>query len=213
MKVLIADDHWMIRESFKHVISRIKQNLQLVEAATFDEALNSLNEHPDIELMFVDLVMPGLSEVDGLRTLRTRHPTVPLAIVSVHEDREDVLQAISEGVIGYIPKSVEAAEMVRALTTILNGGVYFPRDILQGSRVGVSTRSTQEDVNGSLTARECQVLSLISKGASNAEIAETLGMSPNTVRVHVRNLGMKLNLRERSELAAYGLAHVPNELI
>lgn len=212
MRILVADDHWMIRASLKQAVNKIDPEIQVVEACTFSEALELLNVHSDIELTFIDLIMPGHSEFEGLRSLRAQHPTVPVVIISVYDDREHLLQAVSEGVIGYIPKSIDAPEMLTALTTILRGGVYFPRDILQGLRAP-SNLLPEDSANATaLTARETQVLSLLGGGASNPEIAEKLEMSPNTVRVHIRNLGMKLNLRERSELSAYGLAHMPREV-
>ncbi len=207
MKVLIADDHWMIRASLKHAIERLQGSFEPVDAASFQEALDILRDNPDIDLMFIDLVMPGLSELEGLRTLRASYPDIPIAVISVHEDRDHVLRAISEGVIGYIPKSAEGAELLRALTLVLNGDVYFPRDILQGGRMrsALPMEPTKElkPKATALTAREDQVLELVGRGRSNIEIADELGLSPNTVRVHLRNMSLKLKVKERSELADY----------
>lgn len=209
MKVLIADDHWMIRTSLKHAIGNLDSSLETVDASTFDEAAEALENHHDIELMFFDLVMPGLSEFDGLRTLRARYPDIPIAVISVHEDRDYVLRAIEEGVIAYIPKSAEGSELVKALTLVLNGGVYFPRDILQGNRFGGILPSTSDpepaatESGSALTAREEQILTLVVNGRSNVKIAEELGLSPNTVRVHLRNVGLKLNIKDRADFAAY----------
>ncbi|GLK69305.1 DNA-binding response regulator [Hansschlegelia plantiphila] len=200
----------MIRASLKHAIEKLQGSFEPLDAASFQEALDLLRENPDIELMFIDLVMPGLSEFEGLRTLRANYSDIPIAVISVHEDREHVLQAISEGVIGYIPKSAEGAELLRALTLVLNGDVYFPRDILQGGRLrGALPVEPPEQIKPrptALTAREDQVLELVGRGRSNVDIAEELGLSPNTVRVHLRNVGLKLKLKERSELAAYKAA-------
>ena len=137
MKVLIVDDHWMIRASLKHAIEKLDATLESLEAGSFKEASDALQNTPDIDLMLIDLVMPGYSDLDGLRSLRANYPDIPIVVISVHEDREHVLQAISQGVIGYIPKSAEGAELLHALTLVLNGGVYFPRDILQGNRSNV----------------------------------------------------------------------------
>jgi DNA-binding NarL/FixJ family response regulator len=207
----------MIRSSLKHAIERLNQQFETYDAASFQEASELLKKNPDIDLMFIDLVMPGLSEFDGLRSLRASYPDIPIAVVSVHEDREHVLQAISEGVIGYIPKSAEGAELLRALTLVLNGDVYFPRDILQGGRLRggslpvapAGETDAQPGVAPSLTAREDQVLDLVRRGRSNSDIAEELGLSPNTVRVHLRNVGIKLKIKDRSEFAAYRAGNAP----
>ncbi|PZQ15993.1 MAG: DNA-binding response regulator [Ancylobacter novellus] len=208
MKVLIADDHWMIRASLKHAIARLNQSLETFDAASFEQAGDLLRSNPDIDLMFIDLVMPGNSEFEGLRSLRARYPDIPIAVISVYEDREHVVQAISEGVIAYIPKSAEGPELLRALTLVLNGGVYFPRDILQGGRLRggglpVAVEEDEASTPGTLTTREDQVLKLVGMGRSNSDIATQLALSPNTVRVHLRNISLKLKLRERADLVAY----------
>lgn len=208
MKILIADDHWMIRESLKHAICNLDSSLETVDASTFGEAVDVLNAHADIDLMLFDLVMPGLSEFEGLSILRARYPDIPIAVISVHEDRDHVLRAIEEGVIAYIPKSAGGQELVKALTLVLNGGVYFPRDILQGSRLGntlpTDTSSTIKPSETSiLTAREDEILDLVVSGHSNTAIAKELGLSPNTVRVHLRNASLKLNIKDRADFVAY----------
>ncbi len=209
MKILIADDHWMIRASLKHAISDLDSSLETVDASTFDEAMQLLSTHHDIDLMLFDLVMPGLSEFEGLSTLRARYPDIPIAVISVHEDRNRVLRAIDEGVIAYIPKSAGGDELVKALTLVVNGGVYFPRDILQGNRFRSVLPTAPEgdtktpEAPSVLTAREEQILDLVARGRSNIAIAQELGLSPNTVRVHLRNASLKLNIKDRAEFAAY----------
>lgn len=212
MKVLIADDHWMIRSSLKRAIEQLNASLEIIDAASFEEASDLLNKHPDIDLMFIDLVMPGLSEFEGLRSLRANYPDIPIAVVSVHEDRDHIVHAIAEGVIAYIPKSAGGAEFINALTLVLNGGVYFPREILQGGRLhSPLPLSTEQNKAGPpprgrnlpiLTTREDQVLELLKRGVSNAGIAEQLGLSASTVRVHIHNLGLKINLKDRSKLSS-----------
>lgn len=212
MKVLIADDHWMIRASLKHALKTIDASFRPLEAASYPEALDILRANPDTGLMLIDLVMPGSSEFDGLRSLRKSYPDIPVAVISVHENKEHVLQSIADGVIGYIPKSTDGAELLKALSRVLNGDVYFPREILHGAPArAVPTRTSADaglaTVTGSLTAREEDVLALVSEGFANSEIAKKLDMSPSTVRVHMRNIGRKLNLKTRSEFVGYGAAY------
>jgi DNA-binding NarL/FixJ family response regulator len=209
MKVLIADDHWMIRASLKHAMSGIDSSVETVDAESFQEASEKLAQHFDIELMLIDLVMPGLPGLDGLRALRASYPDIPIAVISVHEDRDHVLQAISEGVIAYIPKSAAGAELIRALSLVLNGGVYFPRDILQGNRTRMELPALQTNgslnnaLSAELTSREHQILDRLSQGLSTSAIASDLGLSPNTVRVHLRNANLKLNIKDRTQLKSF----------
>lgn len=201
MKILIADDHWFIRDSLKHVVKKVRLTLEPLEADNFDQAIELMRQHSDIELMLIDLVMPGFSEFDGLRALRSLYPDVPIAVISIHEDREFVMNAIAEGVVGYIPKSAGGAEILRALTLVIDGGVYFPRDILQRTYSAPLPRSQTPQ----LTPREEEVLDLVCTAQSNAAIASQLDLSPHTVRVHIRNLMVKLNAKDRGELVTWGL--------
>lgn len=203
MKILLADDHWIIRESIKHAVQSIKLEPEIFEAASFDEALALLGEHSDIDLLLTDLMMPGFTEFEGLRVLRLRHPDVPVAVISVHEDRAHVMRAIEEGVVGYIPKSASGEDVLRALQLLLDGNVAFPRQILQSRPTGPSFAKGKTDGAADaseLTPREMEVFQLASAAYSNEEIAKSLNLSPNTVRVHLRNLSVKLKHSEREQL-------------
>lgn len=210
MKILIADDHWIVRESLKNVMKLVQKSFEPYEATTFDEALSLLRDHPDMELMLIDLIMPGFEEFAGLRRLRTEFPAVPIVVVSVHEDPEYVLQSINHGVIGYIPKTAGGAEIVRAITLVLNGDVSFPRHILENARSagtefprGGPAPALHGQRLDDLTSRERDVLKFLGAGYSNGRIAEQLRLNQSTVRVHVRNVIGKLGLKDRSEVIHY----------
>ncbi|WP_020188145.1 response regulator transcription factor [Methylopila sp. 73B] len=223
MKVLIADDHWVVRQSLKQVMRRLHQALETYEAETFDEAAAMLVEHDDIDLMLVDLVMPGFDAFDGLRRLRASFPDVPVVVVSVHEDVDHVLRSVEQGVIGYIPKSSGGPEIERALERVLAGEVSFPRRIIERSasaqppaapRAPASAEATkavaaaidpERDLDA-LTARERGVLSLLGRGYSVKRIAEELELSSQTVRVHLGNAMRKLNIRDRSAAVHYAIS-------
>ncbi|WP_333814742.1 response regulator transcription factor [Tabrizicola sp.] len=205
MKVLLADDHWIVRDSLKHAMRSVGPHVEVLEAADFDEALELLRKNPDTALMLVDLVMPGFTEFTGLRMLRSTYPDIPIAVVSVHEERDYVIRAIEEGVIGYIPKSAEGPEVLRALTLVINGEVSFPRSILQksdrGPLPGPANSEAAAQAEAQLTPREAEVHQLHAAGHSNAELAERLGLSTNTVRVHLRNISLKIGKEEAARSA------------
>jgi DNA-binding NarL/FixJ family response regulator len=220
MKILIADDHWVVRESLKQVMRRLRQTLDILEAETFDEAERLLKSHPDVDLTLVDLVMPGFEEFDGLRRLREAFPEVPVVVVSVHEDVDHVMRSLEHGVIGYIPKSAGGQEIERALERVLAGEVSFPRRIIERSSAapGRSTAphpaaaaaappaaATERDPD-TLTAREKDVLSLLGQGYSVKRIASELDLSSQTIRVHLGNVMKKLNMRDRSEAVHYAIS-------
>jgi DNA-binding NarL/FixJ family response regulator len=222
MKILIADDHWVVRESLKQVMRRLQQKLDVLEAETFAEAEEILAKHPDIDLMLVDLVMPGFEEFDGLRRLRASFPDTPVVVISVHEDVDHVMRSLEQGVIGYIPKSSGGPEIERALERVLEGEVSFPRRIIERSTAPSAGRPAAGPVAApaptapplaperdadSLTARERDVLSLLGQGYSVKRIASELDLSSQTIRVHLGNVMKKLNMRDRSEAVHYAISN------
>jgi DNA-binding NarL/FixJ family response regulator len=213
MKILIADDHWVVRESLKQVTKKLNQGYDPIEASSFEEAMSILEKNRDIGLMLIDLIMPGFHEFDGLKLLRSRYPDIPVVVISVHEDPEHVLKAISHGVIGYIPKSFNAEEIIRSLTRVISGEVSFPRHILERSGTESnqhaiqSTEQSKIDSLGSLTSREHDVLYQISKGNPIAKVALKLSITPQTVRVHLGSAMKKLGIANREEAIHFAVKH------
>lgn len=231
MKILIADDHWVVRQSLKQVMRRLRQTLETFEAETFDEAAALLVEHPDIDLMLIDLVMPGFDAFEGLHKLRTNFPDVPVVVVSVHEDVDHVLRSLEHGVIGYVPKSAGGSEIERALERVLAGEVSFPRRIIERSAGSSNAKLAAEPIGTPtvpptppapatpptpalddvrdeldlLTPRERDVLGLLGHGYSVKRIAEEFELSSQTVRVHLGNAMRKLNIRDRSAAMHYAI--------
>lgn len=210
MKILIADDHWVVRESLKQVIRRLKGSHVTLEAGTFGEAMDILRHNADMDLVLVDLIMPGFNEFDGLKCLRREFPNAPVVVVSVHEDSAYVLRALESGVIGYVPKSASGPEIEHAFERILAGDVYFPRRLIekQGLNESKSTYTPQhaEDrILDVLTKREQEIIELLGKGLSVKRIAEQLELKAHTVRVHLGNLMKKLGLPDRSATIHYAV--------
>jgi len=206
MTILIADDHWVVRESLKQVARNIDTGVNIKEAATLEEAISILDLHRSIDLILIDLVMPGVKDFEGLELLRRRFPLIPVAVISIHEDPDYVRKAIQNGVIGYIPKSASADEIRRALTRIFEGEVYFPRDLLTRSWAGAAEQSGADGTETNeprLSERENEVLRLLGQGRAIAEIAEDLGITAQTARVHLGNAMRKLGLRNREAAILY----------
>jgi DNA-binding NarL/FixJ family response regulator len=203
MKVMIADDHWIVRESLKQVIRRLNGVHSTLEAGSFEEVVDLLRANPDVDLVLADLIMPGFNDFDGLERLRREFPTVPIAIISVHEDREHVLRAVMNGVIGYIPKSASGPEIERALERILAGEVYFPRRLIEsqsgggGAQLAPAAMPSAEGLDA-LTPREREVVGLLGNGMSVQRIADQLELSSHTVRVHLGNVMRKMGLPDRA---------------
>ncbi len=215
MNILIADDHWVVRESLKQVAKSLDQNNTIIEAASFNDALDILVDEPDIGLMLIDLIMPGFGEFEGVKLLRSKYPSIPIVVVSIHEDPEYVLNAIAHGVIGYIPKSASSQEIRRALIRVISGEVAFPRDIIaravsppSGVAAPALPAAAKDSHFDLLTAREREILVLLGRGTGLSEIAEDLTISRQTVRVHLGNAMKKLHLSTREAAIRYALENV-----
>jgi DNA-binding NarL/FixJ family response regulator len=215
MKILIADDHWLMRKSLKEVLQKLDKTNSTYEASSFSECIGILERERNIDLVLADLVMPGFNEFDGLAQLRTRFPEIPMVVVSVHEDRTRVMHALDLGVIGYIPKSATGPEIEIAFERLLAGEIYVPRRLLErhDGALPAPTRApasppTEMRENGgldALTNRERGVLDLLGKGYSVHRIAVELGLTTHTTRVHLSNLMRKLGLPDRSAAIHYAV--------
>ncbi len=208
MKVLYADDHWITRSAARHLIDRLESGSELLEAADFRQALDIASANPDLDLILLDLLMPGMKRFEGLRAMRECLPQVPVVVMSAIEDRDEILRCIEAGAMGYIPKSSQSDEVESALQTVLAGGVAFPRRLLEQRSsakkqavYAFGNEKSIEDVSGALTKRQFQVYKLLGQGMSNAQVAEALGLSEHTVRVHVSAIVKRLNLDSRTQAA------------
>ena len=202
-KILIADDHPLFREAISNVIHTSFPDCELLEAQTLDRALELTLEQDDLDLILLDLNMPGMNGLNGLITLRNESPTTPVVIVSAEEDKQIVLQAITYGAVGFITKSSSREEMTSALKQILAGNVYLPSDIIR-SNSPETRRQPRKDDNriapemlSSLTRRQLLVLERMSTGESNKQIAYNLNIAETTVKAHVSAILRKLNVHNR----------------
>ncbi|MGV8891128.1 MAG: response regulator [Pseudomonas sp.] len=200
-KILIADDHPLFREAIHNVISDGFPGSEVMETADLDSALVLTQEHDDLDLILLDLNMPGMHGLNGLINLRNEAPTIPVVIVSAEQDKQVVLQAITYGAVGFITKSSPRVQMTEAIQQILNGNVYLPPDIIRtqkcGSRRMNDAPSFPPELLQALTRKQLLVLERMTKGESNKQIAYTLEIAETTVKAHVSAILRKLNVHNR----------------
>ncbi|MCE4058024.1 response regulator transcription factor [Pseudomonas sp. Au-Pse12] len=201
-KILIADDHPLFREAIHNVISDGFPGSEVMETADLDSALALTQEHDELDLILLDLNMPGMHGLNGLITLRNEAPTIPVVIVSAEQDKQIVLQAITYGAVGFITKSSPRSQMTEAIEQILNGNVYLPPDIIrtqksQPGRRSSETPSFPPELLQALTRKQLLVLERMTKGESNKQIAYTLDIAETTVKAHVSAILRKLNVHNR----------------
>lgn len=206
LRILIVDDHPLFREGLCHVLMGLGE-IDIVEAQSYKEAMARVSEGGGFDLILADLCMPLEDGFAGIAELREASGEVPLVVISVLEDREDVIRALDCGARGYIPKSSTSGVMLSAVRLVLAGGVYLPPTLIAEPIGGGYRRRGFSDVSraplghpiSNLTPRQLDVLSLLGRGKSNREIAHDLGLAEGTVKVHVTAILKSLGVKNRTQ--------------
>jgi DNA-binding NarL/FixJ family response regulator len=202
-KILIADDHPLFREAISSVIENGFPGCETLETEDLDSALVIAQQEEDLDLILLDLNMPGMNGLNGLMSLRNDSPTIPVVIVSAEQDKQVVLQAITYGAVGFITKSSPREQMTEALQQILDGNVYLPSDIIRSEKPSNSMHRRHDESKippemlSSLTRRQLLVLERMSEGESNKQIAYNLNIAETTVKAHVSAILRKLGVHNR----------------
>jgi DNA-binding NarL/FixJ family response regulator len=205
MKILIVDDHELIREAMRQALKQLDANIEVVEAANCADALVLADQHPDLNLILLDIRLPGTSGLDALGKFRERHPAIPVVVLSGSESRDDVMRAIDGGAMGFIPKSQPSRVMINALRLVLAGGVYLPVEILGMPATGVAATNppaagaTRVPADFGLTGRQSEVLALLVQGKPNKIICRELGLAEGTVKIHVTAILKALGVTNRTQ--------------
>jgi len=181
---------------------------EVIEVADFPAAMQAAEQHPDLDLVILDLLMPGNTPFSGLQELRDALPTVPVIIFSIIESREEVLRSIDLGAMGYISKSTTGKEIVNIIRRVLAGEIWIPKNLLTQSsptvmqeRMHFETDANKASSVEELTNRQREVFDLLSHGKSNRNIALDLGVSEHTVRVHMTAILRALRVENRTQAA------------
>ncbi|WP_343866286.1 response regulator transcription factor [Caenispirillum bisanense] len=202
MKILIADDHELFRDGLRLVLGELGPDLQVIEASSYDQTLEIANREDGLDLVLLDLVMPGMPWNEGLGAVKRRLPKVPVVILSASEERRLVLEAVRLGAAGFIPKTSSSKVMLSALRLVMSGGVYLPPALIDESAVvGRNAEPVHADLSldaAPLTPHQREVLALLGQGKSNKEIARILNLSEGTVKLHVTAILKALNVSNRT---------------
>ena len=204
-RVLIADDHPLMRSGLRRLLAADSELQVVAEAATGEEVLRLTAElRPDLVLL--DISMPGGNGIETTRTLKAAHPKVLVLFLTMHEEEGMLQEALRVGGAGYVVKRADEPEILRAIHAVCRGNVYVHAAITRAVSQEVMPARSPESLEA-LTAREVDVLRLLAKGNTNRQIAELLGLSSRTVESHRANLMGKLGLASRVELVTYAEAH------
>jgi DNA-binding NarL/FixJ family response regulator len=197
-RVLIADDHPMVRDGLRTVIAVAFDQCELFEASSIDEAAEIIEREGDFDIVLLDLNMPGTNGFSGLVTMRDRFPSVPVVIVSAAQERGLARSAVAAGAAGFIPKSLKRSAIVEALKSILAGDIYLP-DVEEGDENEDAETADILSRIDSLTPQQKVVLKLVVEGKLNKQIAYELDVSMTTVKAHVSAILSKLRVFSRTQ--------------
>jgi DNA-binding NarL/FixJ family response regulator len=205
IRVLIADDHAVVREGLRSFLSLQDEIEVVAEAADGEEAVEAARRlKPDIAL--VDLVMPGRGGVEAIRTIRTQSPHTRVIVLTSFTDEDKMLPAVRAGAAGYLLKDVQPQELVRAIRSVDGGATLLhPTVVAQLVREVADEPPRARAGASGLTEREREVLGHLARGRANKAIAFELGVSEKTVKTHVSNILGKLGLTDRTQAALYAV--------
>jgi DNA-binding NarL/FixJ family response regulator len=206
MRALIVDDHPLVQDAVANVLRGLDPTFEIAVASDCDSGLEVAARSAELDLLLLDLNLPGLSGIPALKRWRSQYPSVPVVVLSASEDQPTVLGAINGGAAGYIPKSSSNQVMREALRLVLAGGKYLPPELLAPPSPAMRSSNAQRNAirridSLGLTERQIEVLRLIAKGAPNKVICRELGLAERTVKAHVTAVLRSLKVSSRTQAA------------
>jgi DNA-binding NarL/FixJ family response regulator len=195
MKLLIVDDHPVFRQGFVALITGEWPDAAVAQAHDGTQALRVLAEQPDLDIVVLDLLMPGTLGLDLLARIGAERPDLPVLVLSTLETEADIRRALARGASGYVPKSAAPSTLVSAIRLVLNGEIYVPPLVL-------GQMPPAQSADRRLTPRQMEVLRLLAEGYSNKRIATTLGLSEKTVKTHLASIFRLLDADSRTHAIA-----------
>jgi DNA-binding NarL/FixJ family response regulator len=197
-RLVIADDHPLFRGALREAVTGLFELTDIAEAGTFDEVAELLERGGDVDLVLLDLTMPGVRGFSGLMYLRAQYPSVPVIVVSANDDPAAIRRCMEFGASGFIPKTLGVEAMRTAISRILGGGVWTPPDV--DLAAGSDAESAELIARmATLTPQQVRVLMMLSEGLLNKQIAYQLGVSEATVKAHVSAILQKLGVESRTQ--------------
>src|ERR1700676_2013066 len=206
MKFLLVDDHHLIREALRGVLKELRFNAIILEAPNSAQAMQTIAENTDTNLILLDLGLPDRDCFLVLEELRQRYPAISVVVLSATQDRSNVVKALDLGASGYIPKAARREVMLGAIQLVLAGGIYIPPQVLEREVLSeAATKPTGREQIGTwcselgLTDRQIDVLALMMQGMNNKTICRILNLAEPTVKNHVTAILRALKVTNRTE--------------
>jgi DNA-binding NarL/FixJ family response regulator len=194
IRVLLADDHTLVRAGLRKILEGAVGVEVVGEVADGEAALRALDAQP-VDVLVLDLTMPGIDGFEVLRRVETRHPQTRVLVLTMHADAEHALRAIRDGAEGYLVKDSAADDLLAGIESVMAGHAFYSEPVQRALSTMVRTGQAEARAVDVLTGRELEVLRLVARGLSTKEIASRLDISGRTVETHRANLMRKLNLK------------------
>jgi DNA-binding NarL/FixJ family response regulator len=204
VKIMIADDHSMVREGLKNLLELGGEIEVIAEAVNGRDCLDKLETYkPDVLLL--DINMPKMNGLEVLKELKAKKSKVKVLVLTVHNETEYLMKAVDIGIDGYVLKDSDSTELKKAIFTIAKGEIYIQPNLIPALNQKRIERTEDEEKIESLTSRELEVLRLLAVGMYNKEVAEKLEISERTVKNHVSNIFKKLEVTDRTQAAVFAI--------
>lgn len=197
-RIVIADDHPLFRDALRLAVQDALAGVIIDDAGSLKETLDILSATDDVDLVLLDLKMPGVQGFSGLMLMRAQFPLVPVVVVSGSEETSVISRAISLGALGFIPKSAPVADMQAAISTVLKGDVWLPENVDLSAQGNAEIDDLARRLS-TLTPQQTRVLMMLREGLLNKQIAYELSVSEATVKAHVSAILQKLNVDSRTQ--------------
>jgi two-component system nitrate/nitrite response regulator NarL len=204
LKVLVIDDHPLVQEGVAAALESLGHEVNVIAAADSEQGLSAASANPDIDLVLLDLALPGMSGLGVISALHQRSPSLPVVVLSALEDLENIRNAIAAGAMGFVPKSAQTRVLIEVLQQVLEGNVSVPSALRSGATTvpgaapAPGAAGNEPDV-ALLTIRQLEVLSRLCQGKTNKQIATELGLSEKTVKAHVTAIFKVLGVVNRTQ--------------
>jgi DNA-binding NarL/FixJ family response regulator len=199
MRILLADDHDLVRDTIEEFLKRLSTDLEVCHAATLAQTLDVMRRAGRLDLILLDLRMPGMNGLAGLKSVQAESTGVPIVVLSGETDPDTIRSALQAGAAGFVPKTMRGSAMLSALRLVLAGERYVPEMLLADPTAGVEAEADRHQGLASLTRRERDVMRLLVQGLPNKEIGRRLKIEVVTVALHLRSIYRKLGVSSRTQ--------------
>ena len=206
IRVVLADDHAIVREGLKRIVGDVEGMQVVGEAADGTEVMKRVREH-EFEVLVLDLSMPGRSGMELIKLVKAEKPRLRILVLSMHQETQYAVRAIKSGASGYLTKESAPAQLEQAIRKIAGGGAYISAEVAEQLALGAMPGAGAGAPHETLSDREFQVFKLLVDGVSVSDIAAQLSLSVKTVSTHKANLLQKLGLANQTELVRYAMKH------